>query len=116
MTYLADRVKDTTTSTGTGSITLAGSAPTGYQTFATGFASQSVVVTYVIELNSEWEVGQGTFNGTTGLTRETVLSSSNSNALVNFSAGTKNVFVTLPAAYMDTSGSMIGFRNSNYGA
>lgn len=116
MAYFADRVKDTTTSTGTGSITLAGSAPTGYQTFATAFGSGNTVVTYVIELNSEWEVGQGIFNGTTGLTRETVLSSSNSGALVNFSAGTKNVFVTFPAAYIDTNGSMVGFSYSNYGA
>lgn len=116
MAYTADRVKDTTTSTGTGSITLAGVAPTGYQTFATAFGSTSTIVTYVIELNSEWEVGQGTFNGTTTLTRDEVLSSSNSNTLVNFSAGTKNVFVTFPAAYIDTNGSMVGFSYSNYGA
>lgn len=116
MAYFADRVKDTTTTTGTGAITLAGSAPTGYQTFATAFGAGNTVVTYVIELNSEWEVGQGIFNGTTGLTRETVLSSSNSGALVNFSAGTKNVFVTFPAAYIDTNGSMVGFSYSNYGA
>lgn len=116
MSYFADRVKDTTTTTGTGSITLANSAPTGYRTFATAYGTGDTVVTYVIELNGEWEVGQGIFNGTTGLTRETVFASSNSNALVNFSAGTKNVFVTFPAAYIDTNGSMVGFSYSNYGA
>lgn len=97
MTDFRDRVKDTTTTTGTGSITLAGSAPTGYRTFASAFGSSSIEVPYCIEGGSEWEVGVGTFNGTTTLTRDTVLSSSNSNSLVNFSAGTKNVFCTLPA-------------------
>lgn len=93
MAYFADRVKDTTTTTGTGSITLAGSAPAGYRTFASGFGSGSNrKVNYVIEGTTEWEVGTGTFNGTTTLTRDRVESSSNSGSLVNFSAGTKNVF------------------------
>jgi len=103
MPYIADRVKDTTTSTGAGAITLDNSAPTGYQTFATAFGSSSRIVAYCIELNSEWEVGRGTFNGTTGLTRDNVRSSSNSNALVNFSAGTKNVFCTASAELLDNS-------------
>ena len=102
-TYYADRVKDTTTTTGTGALTLAGSAPTGYQTFATALGAASVSdVPYVIEgvtVASEWEVGTGVFNGTTGLTRVTVLASSNAGALVNFSAGTKNVFVDWPAKH-----------------
>ena len=98
MPYFRDRVKDTTTTTGTGSITLAGSAPTGFRTFASAFGSEANrLVPYVIEGGSEWEVGIGTFNGTTGLTRDQVLSSSNSNALVNFSAGTKNVWCDFPA-------------------
>lgn len=98
MAAYADRVKDTTTTTGTGAITLAGSAPTGFQTFASAFGSSAVAVAYCIAAGSEWEVGEGTFDGTTGLTRDTVLSSSNSGALVSFSAGTKDVFCALPAA------------------
>lgn len=103
MPVIADRVKDTTTSTGTGAITLSGTAPTGYQTFATAFGSGSVSVGYCIAGGTEWEVGKGTFNGTTGLTRDTVRSSSNSNALVSFSAGTKDVFVTAPAELIDNA-------------
>lgn len=97
MARFADRVKDTTTSTGTGSITLSDTAPSGYRTFASAFGSSSVVVHYCIAGGSEWEVGVGTFDGTTGLTREKVDSSSNSGALVNFSAGTKDVFCTASA-------------------
>lgn len=92
----ADRVKESTTTTGTGAITLGGAA-TGFQSFASAFANPSVVP-YTISSNggSEWEVGIGTF--TTTLSRDRVLSSSNSNALVSFSAGTKDVYVTLPAS------------------
>jgi len=105
MPYFADRVKDTTTSTGTGAITLAGVAPTGYQTFATGFGSGSRVIGYVIaaQSGSEWEVGKGTFNGTTGLTRDVVRASSNSGALVNFSAGTKDVFCSPSSEQIDNA-------------
>lgn len=106
MTFFADRVKDTTTTTGTGSVTLSGVAPTGYQTFATAFGSDAGrPLFYVIELNGEWEVGKGTFNGTTTLARDGVVyASSNSNALVNFSAGTKNVFCTLPSVFAFSRG------------
>ena len=116
MAYFADRVKDTTTTVGTGAIVLGNIAPTGYRTFATAFASAARQVTYCIELSAEWEVGQGEFNGTTGLTRDTVLASSNAGALVNFSAGTKNVFLTYPADYVDTNGQSQAFVASNYGA
>jgi hypothetical protein len=102
--YIADRVKDTSTTTGTGAITLANSAPSGYRTFASAFGSESRAVTYCIDGGSEWEVGCGTFNGTTGLTRDTVLASSNSGSLVSFSAGTKSVFCTAPAKALDHTG------------
>jgi hypothetical protein len=117
MPFYADRVKDTTTTTGTGSITLAGSAPTGYRTFATalGSGSSQPGIPYCIELNSEWEVGLGTFNGTTTLTRDVVLASSNSNALVSFSAGTKNVFLTAPADMVDSSNVSRAVFLTNYG-
>lgn len=108
MPRLADRTKDTTTSTGTGAITISGTAPTGYQTFANAYGSGSTLVPYCIVGGAEWEVGYGTFNGTTGLTRESVHSSSNSNALVNFSAGTKDVFVTAATEILDNAN--IGYQ------
>jgi hypothetical protein len=103
---LADRVKETTTTTGTGTITLAG-ASTGYQSFAVVGNGNTTYYTISGQTGSEWEVGIGTYtsSGTT-LARTTVLSSSNSGSLVNFSAGTKDVFVTQPASkavYQDSA-------------
>lgn len=94
---LADRVRETTTSTGTGTITLAG-AVTGFQTFAAIGNANTTYYTIAGQGTSEWEVGIGTYtsSGTT-LARNTVLSSSNSGSLVNFSAGTKDVFCDYPA-------------------
>jgi hypothetical protein len=92
---LKDRVKETTTTTGTGTITLAG-ASSGFQSFSTiGDANTTY---YTIAGGTEWEVGLGTYtsSGNT-LSRDTVLESSNGGSLVNFSAGTKDVFVTYPA-------------------
>lgn len=91
---LADRVLETTTTTGSGTITLAG-AKQGYQTFslAIGDGNQTY---YSIASQTEWEVGIGTYSANT-LTRDTVLSSSSSGGKVTFSAGTKDVFVTYPA-------------------
>ena len=102
---LKDRVKETTTTTGTGTITLAG-ASSGFQSFSTiGNANTTY---YTIVGGTEWEVGLGTYtsSGTT-LSRDTILESSNGGTAVNFSAGTKNVFVTYPAeeaVYQDASG------------
>ncbi len=94
---LADRVQDTTTTTGTGSVTLSGSPPAGYQSFGAAIGNGNTTY-YTISGGSEWEVGIGTYNSTgTTLSRDTVLSSSNNGNLVNFSAGTKIVFVTYPA-------------------
>ena len=93
---LADRVKDTTTTTGTGTITLSGTAPAGYQSFTAIGNSNSTY--YTITSTNDWEVGIGTYTSSgTSLSRTTVLSSSNSGNLVNFSAGSKDVFVTYPA-------------------
>lgn len=104
MPYIADRVQDTTTTTGTGSVTLAASPPTGYVTFATAFGSSSRTVAYCIDDGAgNWEVGEGTFNGTTTLGRDKIRASSNSNALVNFSAGTKQVFCTAPASFINNA-------------
>jgi hypothetical protein len=94
---LADRVKETTTTTGTGTVTLLG-ASDGFQSFAVVGNANTTYYTIAGQGTSEWEVGIGTYtsSGTT-LSRTTVLASSNSGSLVNFSAGTKDVFVTYPA-------------------
>jgi uncharacterized protein with LGFP repeats len=94
---LADRVQETTTTTGTGTVTLAG-ASTGFQSFAVIGNGNTTYYCIAGQGTSEWEVGVGTYtsSGTT-LARTTVLASSNSGSLVNFSAGTKSVFVTYPA-------------------
>lgn len=94
---LADRVRETTTSTGTGTVTLAG-AVTGFQSFSAIGNANTTYYTIAGQGTSEWEVGIGTYtsSGTT-LSRDTVLASSNSGSLVNFSAGTKDVFCDYPA-------------------
>jgi hypothetical protein len=92
-----DRVNETSTTTGTGTFTLAG-AVTGFQTFAAIGDGNTTYYTIVLQGGSEWEVGLGTYtsSGTT-LSRDTILSSSNSNNAVDFAAGTKNVFCDYPA-------------------
>lgn len=104
-----DRVKETTATTGTGTVTLDGASP-GYQTFAAGIGSGNNTY-YAIVLGNEWETGIGTVGSGT-LSRDTVLQSSNSDAKVNFSAGSKEVFVTYPAdraIYKETSGNAVQF-------
>ncbi len=91
-----DRVRETTTTTGTGAVTLAGAA-TGCRTFASVMTSPSDTCWYAIVGGTEWETGLGTYSAANTLTRTTVLRSSNSNAAVSFSAGTKDVFITVPA-------------------
>jgi hypothetical protein len=94
---LADRVQDLTTTTGTGTVTLAGSPPAGFQSFGAAIGNGNTTY-YTISGGTQWEVGVGTYTAAgTSLSRDTVLSSSNSGSLVNFSAGTKTVFVTYPA-------------------
>jgi uncharacterized delta-60 repeat protein len=94
MPLLADRVKETTTTTGTGQLTLAG-APTGFQSFTTAFGNGASVY-YVIAGGAQWEIGIGT-TGAGTLTRETVLQSTNADALVDFVAGVKDVFCSYVA-------------------
>jgi len=107
-----NRVRETTSTTGTGAVTLAG-AVDGFQTFAAGIGNSNTTY-YAISLNTanEWEVGLGTLNGDSStLTRTTVLESSNSDSAVDFSAGSKEVFCTLPsekAVYLDASDNQVG--------
>jgi hypothetical protein len=92
----ADRVQETSTTTGTGTLTLAG-AVTGYQAFSSAFVTGQTVY-YVVTDGTNWEVGVGTYTtSSTTLSRDRVLSSSNSGTLVNFPSGTKNVWCDEPA-------------------
>jgi trimeric autotransporter adhesin len=99
---LKDRVKESSSSSGTGSITLGGAFP-GYQTFNAAIATGSTVYYTIHNLtagsDTEWEVGVGTFTSPSTLARNTVLSSSNSGSLVPFTSGVSGleVFVTQPA-------------------
>ena len=97
MGIFRDRVKDTTTSTGTGNLTLSGTAPTGFQNFNAAFGT-NVLFYYAVVGGAEWEVGEAYLSASTTMVRSEILASSNSGAAVNFSAGTKDVFCTLPAA------------------
>ena len=97
---LNDRVKETTTSTGTGTINLAG-AETGFETFVAGVGNSNTCYYCIAHQSAdEFEVGLGTVTDATPdtLARTTVISSSNSDSAVDFSAGTKDVFCTLPAS------------------
>ena len=96
-----DRVKETTTTTGTGAVSLGG-AVTGFETFAAGIGNSNTTYYCIAHQDqAEFEVGLGTLDGdSSDLTRTTVISSSNSDSAVDFSAGTKDVFCTIPASKM----------------
>jgi cytoskeletal protein CcmA (bactofilin family) len=107
---IADRVRETTTTTGTGTITLGG-AVGNFETFTANLSDGDTTYYAIVDANnSDFEVGLGTFasSGTT-LARTTVIASSNSNSAVNLSSGSKDVFITLPASKMvfqDASGNV----------
>src|SRR5210317_991998 len=92
---VADRIKEITSTTGTGTYTLGG-ASTGFESFAT--IGNGNTTYYCCTDGTDFEVGIGTYtlSGTT-LARTTILQSSNSDAAVNWSAGTRTIFVTMPA-------------------
>ena len=108
---LNDRVKETTTSTGTGTVNLAG-AETGFETFVAGIGNTNTTYYAIVHQSAaEFEVGLGTVSDSSPdtLSRTTILSSSNSDSAVNFSSGTKDVFCTLPASkavHEDASGNV----------
>jgi hypothetical protein len=94
---LKDRVKETTTTAGSGDITLGGAAGP-FQAFSTLGNGNTTYYAIVGQTSTEWEVGLGTYvSSGNNLTRDTILASSNSNTIVTFSAGVKDVFVTYPA-------------------
>jgi len=103
-----DRVKESSTTSGTGTIDLAGAA-TGFEGFVAGIATGNTTYYTIFEQGTaNWEVGVGTVTdaATDTLSRDTVISSSNSDSKVTFAGGTLDVFCTLPASktiYLDTS-------------
>lgn len=102
MPYVADRVQETTSTTGTGTVTLAG-AVSGYQTFAAGFDEKPCNIYYLLVSSTSWETGIGFLDATGAtLTRDTVLQSSNSNAKITL-AGTSNVYGTAPSELIDNA-------------
>ena len=113
----ADRVSDTSTSTSTGNFVVSGTPPVGFRTLS-AVLSVSDTFYYAIQLQgtSEWEVGIGTYSSANTFARTTVLASSNAGSAVNFSAGTKEVFLTLAAArtvQLDNDGDVIISANSS---
>lgn len=114
---IKDRVRETTTSVGTGDILLGG-AVTGYQAFSAVLINGDTTY-YTIANSYQWEVGLGTYNSSSNtLTRTQVLASSNFGSLVNFDTGTKDIFIDYPAStavYKTTNGRVsIGSIYNNY--
>lgn len=98
LTY-ANRCKESTTSTGTGIITLNGVASGAFKSISSRVPIGGMFPYCIVgQTGSEWEVGRGTLLTSTTFSRDIVEESSNSDALVNFSAGTKDVFITHPAS------------------
>ena len=119
-----DRVRETTTVTGTGSATLLG-AVTGYQSFSVIGNGNTTYYTIADQGGPNWEVGIGTWSTGGTLARTTVLASSNSGSLVNFTTGTKDVFVTYPSeeaiynngtSIVGPTGSSVAVANGGTGA
>ena len=115
---LNDRVKESSTTSGTGAIALAGVVQ-GYETFSAGIGNDNETYYAIYEQGtSNWEVGRGTLDATSAnLARTEVITSSNSDAAVNFTGGTLDVFCTLPASkavYLDASGNPVGAASSGF--
>ena len=114
-----DRVKESSTTTGTGTFDLDG-VVSGFEGFVAGIGTGNT--TYYTIFNqgtTEWEVGRGTVTDATPdtLARTAVISSSNSDSAVNFTSGTKDVFCTLPASkavYLDASGNPVGAASAGF--
>ena len=97
---IADRVRETTTTTGTGTINLLG-AVTNFETFASNLSNSDTTYYAIVDnTNNDFEVGVGTFTASGTTLARSVIASSNSNNLVDFGVGTKDVFITVPASKM----------------
>jgi hypothetical protein len=107
MTTLHENVKETSTSTGTGDLTLAG-AVTGATTFSSSVALGDFFY-YKIFQDPFWEIGEGHLSGSTTLVRDAVISSSNSDDFVNFPSGAKQVSITIPDVASDNFYSLLYF-------
>ena len=91
-----DRIKDTSSTSGSGTITLDNSPPAGYQAFST-LGNGSTTYYTIQGSDDSWEIGIGTYTSNT-LTRTTILSSSNNGVIINFPSGSHTVWVDYPAA------------------
>ena len=112
---ISDRVRDTTTTTGTGDITVSGTPPAGFLTLSTRLAFNGDNCWACIEGGAEFEVCLLTRVSANVYARSKVQASSNAGALVNFSAGTKKVFLTLPASMVGPSlGISVAMRQGAY--
>lgn len=115
---LNDRVKVTSSTSGTGAFAL-GAAAQGFETFAVGIGNSNETYYAAYENGTNnFEVGRGTLDGTSAnLARTEVISSSNSDNLVNFTGNTLDVFCTLPASksvYLDSTGNPIGAASAGF--
>ena len=113
MSAIDNLVRQQSTSTGTGNLTL--TTVTGYNSFANAFGTGSatdIFYYFIINLGAaEWEYGTGHMSNSTTLVRDTVLGSTNSNALVNLSAGQLEVICDLPAQQQQTFGHSVAMSN-----
>lgn len=110
---IKDRIKEGTTTTGTGAVSLGGASAT-FETFSSYMTNGDTTYYAIVHTASgvdEWEVGLGTWNTGNTLTRTTVIAGTNDGSPVDFSTGTKDIFMTYPAsiaAYTDASGDLSG--------
>ena len=113
-----DRVKESSSTTGTGTFALAGIVQ-GFETFSAGIGNNNETYYAAYEAGTNnWEVGLGTLDGSSAnLARTTVLTSSNSDSLVNFTSGGLEIFCTLPASkavYLDSTGTPVGAASNGF--
>jgi hypothetical protein len=104
----ADRVLDTSVTTGTGALTVSGTSPLGWRTFSTVCAvADQFYYTIVDPITGAWETGEGSYSATNTVTRTTVRASSNANALVSFAANSKSVFIDVIGRFFASVGQVI---------
>ena len=113
-----DRVKESSSTTGTGTFALAGIVQ-GFETFSAGIGNNNETYYAAYEAGTNnWEVGRGTLDGTSAnLARTEVITSSNSDNLVNFTSGGLEIFCTLPASkavYLDSTGTPVGAASNGF--